>query len=255
MLTPDIIKLKDFYASPIGVQAQSIISDSIRRFWPQAKNECVLGMGYATPYLHPYLDQSELLVAGMPGRQGAAYWPANRTNLVFLSHQYALPLRENVFNRVLLVHSLETSGQLSDMLAEVWRVLTPGGRALVVVPNRLSIWSRVARTPFGYGLPFTMPQLKTLMKDHSFTVTHSASALFIPPFKSRIMWRSASAFELLGKMLGMNVGGVLMLEVEKQLYAGIKQPVAARRYARAPAARPAMTSVSSRISLSSHKAG
>ena len=57
------------------------------------------------------------------------------------------------------------------MLAEVWRVLTPGGRLLVVVPNRAGLWARMENTPFGYGRPFSRKQLSRLMRDMQFSPT------------------------------------------------------------------------------------
>lgn len=241
MLTPDIMTLKAFYATPVGQETCRLISASLAGFWPQAKNECILGMGYATPYLAAYLEESDITIACMPAHQGAAYWPANRTNLVFLAQESQLPLRENFFNRVLCVHSLETSDRLEHMLKDIWRVLVPGGRVLVIVPNRLGLWARSSRSPFGYGLPFSMQQLKNVMNASNFTVTRSASALFTPPAHSRLVWRAANFLERVGKLSALNLGGVLLLEAEKQIYAGVQQLVPVRNYVGAPATTPVMT--------------
>lgn len=241
MMTPDILKLKAFYATPFGEQVRQLIMSSILRLWPDIPKECTLGIGFATPYLEAYLGKGALVTACMPARQGAAYWPANRTNLVFLSHESELPLPENSMNRVLLVHCVETTDQLEPMLRDIWRVLTPGGRVLVVASNRLGLWSRSSRSPFGFGLPFSTAQLKTLLTEHDFTISRSASALFLPPTYSRLLWRAANVLERIGKTLCLNVGGVALLEAEKQIYAGIQQPSAARNYKKVPAARPIMT--------------
>ncbi|MFO0388494.1 MAG: class I SAM-dependent methyltransferase [Alphaproteobacteria bacterium] len=241
MLAPDIVSLKEFYATELGESARIYISSGIHAFWPEAKDELILGIGYATPFLSDYLNNQMIVAACMPANQGAAYWPANRANLTFLSHESELPLRENTVNRVLLVHSVETSEQLSWMLREVWRVLTPGGRVLAVVPNRMGLWARSSRSPFGYGLPFSMAQLKGLLSTHDFTLTRSRSALFMPPLRSNILWRLAAKVEILFRNLCPFFGGVLLVEAEKQVYAAIKQPVAARKFKTVPAARPVMS--------------
>lgn len=229
MFAPDVLSLRQFYASPFGEQVRTLIGRSLLEFWPQARGDVVLGIGYSTPYLEAYLDQATPVMVCMPAQQGAAYWPPARNNLVFLSHESELPLKENSVNRILLLHSVENTEQLSAMIKDLWRVLTPGGRLLAIVPNRMGFWSRSSRSPFGYGRPFSMAQLRDLMTNHQFTLTRSSSALFIPPTDWRLMWRIAPKVEKIGKWLFPFFGGVLMIEVEKQLYASIRQPVMSRK--------------------------
>ena len=100
---------------------------------------------------------------------------------------------------------------------------------LVVAPNRLGLWARSARSPFGYGRPFSVAQLRELLSEHELTVTRSSSALFIPPTHIRMVWSIASRLEKLGKLICPFFGGVLLVEAEKQLYASIRQPITVRR--------------------------
>ena len=237
MFTPDVITLRQFYATPFGEGTRELIAASLLNFWPQAKDESILGIGFTTPYLEPYIAQSASTIVCMPAQQGAAYWPPSSNNRVFLSHESELPLSESSINRILLLHSVENSEQLAGMIKNIYRVLTPGGRVLAIVPNRLGLWARSSRSPFGYGRPFSMAQLRELMGEHEFTVTRSSSALFIPPTHMRIVWRFAKNIEKIGKILCPFIGGVLLIEAEKQLYASIKQPVNVRKTY--PVARPA----------------
>ena len=229
MFAPDVLSLRQFYSSPFGEAVRALIARSLADLWPQARGDVVLGIGYTTPYLEAYLDQGAPVMVCMPAQQGAAYWPPTRGNLVFLSHESELPLKENSVNRILLLHSVENSEQLSSMIKDLWRILTPGGRLLAIVPNRLGMWSRSSRSPFGYGRPFSMTQLRDLMTNQQFTLTRSSSALFIPPTHMRILWRIATKIETAGKWLCPFFGGVLLIEVEKQLYASIRQPVTVRK--------------------------
>jgi SAM-dependent methyltransferase len=242
MFTPDIGALHQFYATRFGVAARALITSSLRDLWPEAAGDVILGIGYAMPYLEPYLDQKSPIMVCMPAYQGAAAWPPSRTNVVFISHESELPLRENSVNRVLLMHSVEHSEQLAGMMHDIWRVLTPGGRVLAVVSNRMGFWSRSSRSPFGYGRPFSVAQLRDLLVSHQFTLTRSSSALFIPPTRIRLLWRLARKIEILGKVLCPFIGGVLLVEGEKQLYASIKQPVMSRKPYRIPVpiAKPAL---------------
>lgn len=242
MFAPDVVSLRQFYATPLGEAARALIARRLYALWPPADRETTLGLGFATPYLDPYIGAQSVALAGMPAAQGAIYWPHGKNNLAFLAHEAELPLAAESINRVLLVHCIEHSEHLSWMMREVWRVLVPGGRLLAVVPNRLSFWSRSARSPLGYGRPFSTVQLKALFEEHEFTPMRSASALFTPPLYWRWLWRISGKTEAVGKVLFRPFGGVLMLEAEKQLYAAIKQPAAVKAYRPAViATKPAMS--------------
>jgi SAM-dependent methyltransferase len=236
MFAPDIISIRQFYATPLGAHASRLIGKSIKRLWPGAHGDTVLGIGYATPFLEPYLDRAAGVFSCMPAQQGAAYWPVGKPNLALLAHDSELPFPEGSINRILLVHSVENSEQLSWMMQEIWRVLTPGGRVLALVPNRLSFWSRSSRSPFGYGRPFTAMQLRDLLVRQQFAPTRSSSVLFTPPTRLEFLWRMAGPVELIGRLLFPFLGGVLMVEAEKQVYASIRQPAMARQSYRATAA-------------------
>jgi hypothetical protein len=198
----------------------------------------VLGIGFGMQYLEPYLSEASSVMVCMPAGQGAACWPPEGVNRVFLAHESELPLQSNSVNRVLVVHSAEHSEQLSGMMHDIWRILTPGGRVLMVVPNRLSLWSRSSRSPLGYGRPFSMPQLRDLMEEHQFTLMRSSEALFVPPLRLKLLWRMAAKIEMVCRFLCLPFGGVLLIEAEKQIYASIRQPVSAKRY-RVPVAAAA----------------
>lgn len=239
MFTPDIISLRQFYATNFGKAAQRFIGEAMGKLWPlPAKDEVILGIGYCPPYLEWMGDEDGFSMVCMPAHQGAAYWPVTKANRVLLAHESDLPLPENSVNRVLLLHSVENSETLGWMMEEVWRVLTPGGRVVAVVPNRLGLWSRSSRSPFGYGRPFNMAQLRDLMTRHNFTLTGSSSAMFMPPLRIRLLWRIADKIEKVGKLLFPFFGGVLLVEAEKQLYASIREPVAVRKRVRTPLKAP-----------------
>ncbi len=228
MFAPDIVTLRQFYATRFGQDICRFIGRRIHALWPGAKGDVVLGIGYCTPYLEHYLPEAAVVSVCMPAEQGAAYWPPQDGNVVFLGHESELPFRENSINRIMALHSFENTEQLSWMIEEMWRVLTPGGRVLIIVPNRAGFWCRNSRTPFGYGRPFSMAQMRHVLSEHQFTVTESSSALFMPPIQLRFLWRAAAKCEKIGRLICPFLGGVLLMEAEKQIYASIKQPAHAR---------------------------
>lgn len=64
-----------------------------------------------------------------------------------------LPLPDASIDRLLLMHALENSENTRLLLREVWRVLTPQGRLLAVVPNRRGLWAHLDATPLARATP------------------------------------------------------------------------------------------------------
>tara|TARA_R110000787_G_scaffold84155_2_gene180586 strand:- start:555 stop:1346 length:792 start_codon:yes stop_codon:yes gene_type:complete len=233
----DAIDLRDFYASSLGHTAQRIVRRYIRSAWPDVRGMSLAGIGYATPYLRPFMDEAERVVALMPAQQGVIRWPADGANVTALASEDDLPLPDVSMDRVLLVHAVECSEQLRTLLREVWRVTAEGGRVLIVVPNRRGIWARLDHTPFGHGHPYTPAQLSRLLRDNLFLPEQSLAALFAPPTRSRMVLASAPAMEKVGVRWFQTFGGVLLIEAQKQIYAGTgateTAPARHRTYVRA----------------------
>ena len=224
-MASDVVDLRDFYRSVLGQVARRMIRRAIRRVWPDLRAMRLLGIGYATPFLSALSGDTERTIAVMPATLGVLRWPPEGGNLVTLAEEGELPFADYSIDRVVLVHAIETSDEVRAMLKEIWRVLAGGGRVLVVAPNRRGIWARLDRTPFGSGRPYTMSQLSQLLRDEQFTPIGSDAALFVPPATSRMMLRSAAAWERIGKRWFPTFAGVLMVEATKQIYA---KPAAVR---------------------------
>ncbi len=226
----DVIDLRDFYRTGVGRMARRMIRDQIRAAWPDAAGLNVLGLGYASPYLAPFREEAQRVVSVMAASQGVLRWPADGPNLVTLTDEAELPFPDVSFDRVLLVHALECSEQLRPMLREVWRIMNDGGRLLMVVPNRTGIWARLDRTPFGHGHPYTPSQLARLLRDSMFTPIANSYGLYMPPSRRRMAVAAAPAWERIGARWFPRVGGVLMTEASKQIYAAAPAaPARARR--------------------------
>jgi hypothetical protein len=57
------------------------------------------------------------------------------------------------------------------------------------------------------------------LRDESFTPERQAAALYVPPTRSRMMLRSAAAWEKLGERWFTTFAGVSLVEATKQIYA------------------------------------
>jgi len=216
----DVLDLRNFYyRTALGRVAQKAIRDQTLRFWPPAPGETVAGFGFAVPLLRPYLAEARRVIGLMPGPQGVMPWPAGQDNVAVLCEETNWPLATGVVDRLVLMHGLETSEQPTAVLEESHRVLGPGGRVLIVVPNRSGLWSRGDGTPFGFGRPYSPAQLEVQLKRHGLTPERSASVLFAPPSSAKFWLRTAGYWEAIGRRAPWLVGGVLIVEAAKQVYA------------------------------------
>src|ERR1700690_12848 len=126
-MTIDVIDLRDFYSKRLGVVARRLINRGIQACWPNAEGQRVLGLGYPTPYLGLFRENSERCIAFMPAAQGGLKWPTGRPTLATLVDEFALPLPDAAVDRVLLAHALEMSDDPEGLLREVWRGLAAAG--------------------------------------------------------------------------------------------------------------------------------
>lgn len=219
MFWPHITKLSSFYSSSLGKVACRRIRLAIRACWPSVEHTHLVGIGYTPPYLEPLLDKTNHITSLMPAAQGVMHWPDNKPNLAFISEEGELPLADSSADKILVAHALEHSHEAHHMLREIWRALAPGGRLLVVVPNRTGIWARVDYTPFGHGQPFTLRQIRKLLHDCMFVPTQAQPALFLPPTQSRLLMKTARIWENIGSTFLQPFAGVWVIEAEKQIYA------------------------------------
>jgi SAM-dependent methyltransferase len=213
----DVLALQRFYATPLGEVVRRMAGRRLAALWPQADGLDVLGVGYATPYLDRFREGARRVVASMPGEQGAERWPGRAGCLTALSDEARLPFMDSVFDRVLVAHALEESEAVRPLLREIWRVMAPEGRLVILTVNRWSLWAQADGTPFGHGRPYSRAQLALLLSDAMFSPVASARALYAPPLKWTV--KAADAFERVGEVIWPAQGGLVLMEAVKRLYA------------------------------------
>ncbi len=98
-------------------------------------------------------------------------------------------------------------------------MLEPGGRVLVVAPNSGGIWARWDSTPFGWGESLSPGEIRGVLEDSMFVLRQSCFSLFQPPIKSSPWLGSASSWEKAGNRWFAPLGGVIICEAEKVVYA------------------------------------
>jgi SAM-dependent methyltransferase len=211
----NVVELREFYASPLGKATHRLLAAKLLPSLNIAPDAIALGLGFATPYLNEGVRN----LAFMMARQGVIAWPSQGLLQSALVDELDLPLPDNSIDVALVIHGLEFSESPIEMLQEVWRVLAPQGRLVLVVPNRRGLWAASDASPFGFGQPFSRGQLWTLLKEAQFSFTRMEPALVMPPRAKLAGSKIAVNVEKYGKSLLGHLSGVIVVEATKQIYA------------------------------------
>lgn len=253
---PDVLDLRNFYQTPLGLMTRRIIGHRIRARWRDTRGLSLAGIGYPTPFLHQFIGEAERVMALMPQAQGVIAWPGEGPNAAALVDEMHLPLPDLSVDRLLLVHCLEHTGASDVLLREIWRVLRPQGHLMAVVPNRRGLWAGSDATPFGSGRPFSRGQIETRLAGALFNPINISPALFVPPVNWRPIVHAAVACERIGSYICPFFAGIIIAEAVKQVYAGLREPKLSLAHARRAlvnktAAKPAARHMPQRVSKKS----
>ena len=208
--------IAEFYSTRAGLIARRAILAKLRTIWPGLGALRLLGFGFTQPYLAAF--GAERAIAAAPAALGWPRRPPGR-GLSLVCEEDALPFADSLFDRVLLVHALEQAESLRPLLRQLWRVMAPEGRLLVVAPNRASLWAQVERTPFGQGRPFSRGELDRLLRAALFAPERWERALYAPPVGLGLAARTGRGWEKAGRLFFPALGGVHLVEAKKSIYA------------------------------------
>lgn len=237
-MSADIVKLREFYGSLLGRLAERSIAAALQSIWTKLPDERLVGLGYALPWLDRLGEDAERVFAFMPARLGVIRWPSGKPASSALICEEELPLADSAVDRVLVIHALEHAEDPAAMLMELWRVLAPGGRLVIVVPNRRGLWAQFEHTPFGTGRPYSRGQLVEILREANFTPGDWADTLHFPPAERRWIIRLYRMLEKIGSRCWPLFAGVLVVEAEKRLHQGITVPTRKARRVLVPVLTP-----------------
>ena len=212
----DIAEFKRFYQTKLGQSVGDLIRRQLDLFWHAGSPLSLAFLGYAQPFLDP---KPPIPLGLMPARRGAASWPNSSSVRNCLVDPLNLPFPDVHVDRLLLVHALEFEHDPGQCLDECWRVLDGAGRLLVIAPNRSGLWAKAESTPFGHGRPYSGRQLCRLLQRHGFIPRQTRRIAFMPPVAGQFFQRLAPTIERIGSCCWPAMGGVLLVEADKMLYA------------------------------------
>ena len=229
-------ELQRFYKGALGHIVYDLVTKQISSLWPDVRGLRILGTGYAFSYLEALEKESErsIHISSLPG--AVHKWPKlqDKESRLCSAHALYLPLENNVVDRALMIHHLEFVEDVHAGLLEIWRVLKAEGRAIIVFPNRSGLWARTESSPFGYGRPFTCGQAIGALENAGFRCISRRDVLFLPPFDQRHLLQASGALEKVGRYIPFAKPGLHILEVRKEMFAGIRPSSFVERCFRIP---------------------
>lgn len=194
--------IEDWYATPDGREAARLLVRAVTPLLNRGTTTRLLALGQTAPVLtrlHGLRHERVAMVVEQP-----RCWPMTMPNRAVVADPERLPFDDALFDDALLIHALELVERPRVVLRELWRVMAPAGRLILVVPNRAGVWARVEALPFGRGHPYGRGGLTRLLEDCMFEVESWASALSAPPV-TRLRWLERPLARFAPTLAGVHV--------------------------------------------------
>ena len=219
----DVIELQEFYnGSELGRTTKDLINRVLGTKIETDAGSLTIGFGFACPFLEKKFTEGENkdLLLLMPSEQGVVSWPEKSKSVSALVDEVSWPVNTSSADLILISHGLEVSDNQDLLLHEVRRVLKDSGKLVILVPNRTGFWARSDSTPFGYGKPYSISQLTSLLRKNQFQIDSITPNLYGFPAKRGYWLKSLFLWEKLGRKLNsFFLGGLLIVEARKDIYA------------------------------------
>ena len=219
----DVIELKEFYSgTELGRATKELINRVLEAKIDTDTGSLTIGFGFACPFLESKFKENENkdIILFMPSEQGVISWPKKSKSVSALVDEVSWPVNTSSADLILISHGLEVSDNQDLLLQEVRRVLKDSGKLVILVPNRTGFWARSDITPFGYGKPYSITQLTSLLRKNQFQIDCITPNLYGFPAKRGYWLKSLFLWEKLGRKLNsLFLGGLLIVEARKDVYA------------------------------------
>jgi SAM-dependent methyltransferase len=219
MYYPTIDELQSFYESKLGQFAYKNIDNSLNQIWPSSTNEIIIGIGYSNLYLNKFLLKNNLCSSIIPSsfikEQNLSNLKLDCLNSSIISKFNDLPIASSSADKILLIHLFEYTNQQNSLLREIWRVLKPGGKLLIVVPNKFSIWPIFCKIQFKKSKFFTIMQLHNILTESMLIPVKTSSTLFSLSEFNKFIPELSNIFENWSSKWLLPFGGMILMEAEK----------------------------------------
>lgn len=217
-----------FLQSPLGAEVVQCVQRTVCPLLGNTSHipaRKILGIGYTSPYIQGveyqhilpplYYDTFHCLENG-------------RTPHTVVADEDHMPFANDTVDLAVVIHALEHAHSPWGMMTELQRLMVSGGRVIVVVPNRVSLWSRVHKTPFASGMPYTKKQLAYIMQSVGFMPVKQYYGVLFPPWYMPLQPRVARVCTTVGRYVWPENGGVIIGVYEKHVLNPVKSDTRVR---------------------------
>jgi len=258
----NVTQLENFYSgTELGQTVSQSLANQINLVWPDPVGGTVVGYGFASPVLNRFIAQNERVINLIPQQLGINYWPSNQANKNVQTIESNWPLPSSGIERVVIMHGLEISNNYSNPLNECWRILAPEGQLILVVPNKIGLFSSNKAVPFNCSWKssgFTLKKVRQLLINHKFQVMDHYPALFAPLGAKGISGQLTRFFESACRSYSMNLGSVIIVVARKRIFLrqnpgigeAVKSGIEILKGAKVPNPKPATRTTRKTLNLS-----
>ncbi len=204
-------ELKSFYETPLGKFTCRKLRAKITSFWPEMASEKILGFGFAQPYL-PLFSYGNNIIALMPQNLGPV--KIEDACAAVITDPTKLPLNNEFFDRAIIIHGIEHVKIPENLIEEIWRVLKPDGKLLLIAPNESGVWLR-SNSPFHKTKAYSRHKLNEYLYFNKFFIKRTRCALFFIPTRYKTLNQIG---EFIGSVFLRHFSGIIIIEAEKRIF-------------------------------------
>jgi SAM-dependent methyltransferase len=188
--------------------------------WDEAKNTRILAWAaaqgaraYGIDISEPIVRQARTAFDEIPGGQGQVRGA--------LADVRDLPFRDRTFDAIYSMGTIEHFDETERAVKEMARVLKPGGRAIVGVPNRhdpffrplfVTVLQALGLYGYGYEKSYSRRALRRMLEEAGFEVIAETAILFIPGWLRMLDLACHSWFRPLAGVTGALVRPFVLLD-------------------------------------------
>ncbi len=239
---PSSKNLDVFYQTPTGKKLSNEIENCLTSSWPREElKEChLLCVGFPPPGIMETCLQGKSFALFSPSFLGSKKIVRKGQNMSAVGNEADLPFREGSYDRILIFHALEYTEDAVSFIEGLWKVLSPGGRIFLMVPNKKGAWKKTGLPKPDLANPFLFQEVRSFLEKNGFTLINNYGAWYGLP----VDFFGTVLFSGLLKRLsgGGSVGfpGFLIFEAEKKIISPIYKPI--RAFKKVPA-KPAVSGI------------
>jgi ubiquinone/menaquinone biosynthesis C-methylase UbiE len=219
-----------WFATPLGRLVDEVEKRAIFNLTPVVKGRRLLEVGCGTGNFSLTLVQHGARVVGLDCSlpmlaRARAKLPAPDAPLTLVQGLAdRLPFADETFGGVMCILALDFMSQRETALAEMTRVLRPGGFLIVAMLNRYSLWTakRTIRSWFKPSLwrevrfitPKELPRL--LLSQPELANIRRSQGVYFPPWANRRLFKFYPQLENMGARLNLPFAAFLVAAATKR---------------------------------------